>query len=82
VRALTELRAAERDGPVLLHCMHGADRTGVVSALYRMSLQGWSKDAARQEMLHGGFGYHTMWRNIPGYLEEVDPAAIAAAMPR
>ncbi len=82
VRALTELRAAERDGPVLLHCMHGADRTGVVSALYRMSLQGWNKDAARQEMLHGGFGYHTMWRNIPGYLAEVDPAAIAAAMPR
>jgi len=80
LRALAELRAAERDGPVLLHCMHGADRTGVVSALYRMAVQGWNKDAARQEMLHGGFGYHTMWRNIPAYLAQVDPAAIARAL--
>ncbi len=28
------------------------------------------------------FNYHTMWRNIPGYLAAVDPHAIAAALPR
>jgi protein tyrosine/serine phosphatase len=80
LRALAEIRAAERDGPVLLHCLHGADRTGVVSALYRMAVQGWDKDRARREMFHGGFGYHTLWRNIPAYLERVDPDAMARAL--
>lgn len=80
LRALAEIRAGEQDGPVLLHCLHGADRTGVVSALYRMAVQGWDKDRARQEMFHGGYGYHTVWRNIPAYLDRVDPDAIARAV--
>jgi len=80
IRALAEVRIAERHGAVLIHCMHGADRTGIVSALYRMAVQGWDKEAARLEMLQGGFGYHTMWRNIPAYLDQVDPVAIAHAL--
>lgn len=77
VRALALIAEAEHEGPVLIHCLHGADRTGVVSALYRMVVQGWTKEAARQEMLRGGFGYHTVWRNIPKYLAQVNPASIA-----
>ena len=80
VRALAAITAAECVGTVLFHCMHGADRTGVISALYRMVVQGWDKDAARLEMLRGGFGYHTMWRNIPSYLDGVDPRLIAGAL--
>ena len=80
IRALAEVRIAERHGAVLIHCMHGADRTGIVSALYRMAVQGWDKESARLEMLQGGFGYHTMWRNIPAYLAQVDAAAIAHAL--
>ena len=80
VRALDLVIEAERDGGVLMHCLHGADRTGIVSALYRIVVQGWTKDAARQEMLEGGFGYHAMWRNIPAFLERVDIAAIRAAL--
>ena len=79
VRALSAIRAAELEGTVLVHCMHGADRTGLICALYRMAVQGWSRDEARREMLHGGFGYHTMWRNIPRFLAGVDAQAIAAA---
>jgi protein tyrosine/serine phosphatase len=80
LRALAEVLAAEREGPVLLHCLHGADRTGVVSALYRMAVLGWDKESARQEMLLGGYGYHTMWRNIPSYLDQVDPEVIARGL--
>lgn len=76
LRALAQIAEAEQHGTVLIHCLHGADRTGVISALYRMVVQGWTKEAARQEMLRGGFGYHTMWRNIPKYLAGVDAAAI------
>jgi protein tyrosine/serine phosphatase len=80
VRALAAIAAAEKQGTVLIHCLHGADRTGVISALYRMVVQGWDKEAARLEMLRGGFGYHTMWRNIPSYLDGVDPRQIASAL--
>ncbi|RYY87873.1 MAG: protein-tyrosine-phosphatase, partial [Comamonadaceae bacterium] len=80
LRALTAIREAERKGPVLIHCWHGADRTGVVAAVYRMALQGWNKDAARHEMFRGGYGYHPLWRNIPGYLARTDPQAMHAAL--
>ena len=36
VTALQDLRRASRDAPVLLHCQHGADRTGMITALYRV----------------------------------------------
>jgi protein tyrosine/serine phosphatase len=36
--------------PVLVHCQHGADRTGSMIAVYRVIVQGWSKDDAIREM--------------------------------
>ena len=80
LRALHTIRAAQVNGPVLIHCMHGADRTGVVSAVYRIAVQGWGKEAARAEMLRGGFGYHTLWRNIPRYLDRLDPESMRRAV--
>ncbi|MHC4325718.1 MAG: fused DSP-PTPase phosphatase/NAD kinase-like protein, partial [Planctomycetota bacterium] len=32
--------------PVFVHCQHGADRTGMMNAVYRIAVQGWSKDQA------------------------------------
>ncbi len=36
--------------PVLVHCQHGADRTGTMCAIYRVAVQGWSKEEALREM--------------------------------
>ncbi|WP_322106740.1 dual specificity protein phosphatase family protein [Paraburkholderia sp. J41] len=72
VAALKVLVTAENGGPILIHCQHGADRTGLVCALYRVVCQGWTKAAALHELQHGGFGFHTIWRNIGRYLEHVD----------
>jgi Tyrosine phosphatase family len=72
VTALQDLRRASRDAPVLLHCQHGADRTGMISALYRILYQGWSKAAALDEMQNGMFGYHAVWGNIPRFISRVD----------
>jgi len=72
VAALQDLRRASRDAPVLLHCQHGADRTGMISALYRILYQGWSKAAALDEMQNGMFGYHAVWGNIPRFIRRVD----------
>ena len=80
IAALKAIKDAEKDGPVLLHCLHGADRTGLVSAMYRMIYQGWSKDDALQELTQGGYGYHSMWKNIPTYIKKVDIEKIRLAV--
>lgn len=76
VRALAALEVAGRLGPVLLHCQHGADRTGLVAALHRMLNEGWTREAALDEMRNGQFGYHAVWGNIPAFIERVDIEAM------
>jgi protein tyrosine/serine phosphatase len=72
VRAMQALRDAQAKAPVLLHCTHGADRTGLIMALWRILFQGWSREAALDELINGGFGFHHVWINIPQYLRKVD----------
>lgn len=72
VAALKAIRTEEKEGLVLLHCWHGADCTGLVSAMYHLLYQGWSKAQALNELLNGGYGYHALWKNIPVYLRAID----------
>ena len=58
--------------PVLVHCQQGADRTGTMSAVYRMAVEGWSKEEALREMTKGGFGYNRVWINLPEWLRDLD----------
>jgi protein tyrosine phosphatase (PTP) superfamily phosphohydrolase (DUF442 family) len=58
--------------PVLVHCQHGADRTGSMIAVYRVIVQGWSKDDAIREMKEGGYGFHRIWGNLPEWIENLD----------
>ena len=62
----------DSDGPIVIHCWHGSDRTGLISAMYRIVFQGWSKDDAIDELMHGGYGYHSLYKNIPEYIRNVD----------
>ncbi|AXF22672.1 protein-tyrosine-phosphatase [Burkholderia pyrrocinia] len=80
VTALKALRTADQDGPVLIHCQHGADRTGLVSALYRMVYQGWTREQALDELQHGGYGFHPIWQNITNYLKHVDVERLRQAV--
>ena len=57
-------QAKQKQQKVLIHCYHGSDRTGASVAMYRIIFQGWSIEAAKQEMKHGGYGYHSIWKNI------------------
>ena len=72
IAALDAIQQARQNGPVLIHCQHGADRTGLVSAMYRVIYQGWQKEDALKEMTEGGYGYHSIWTNIPRYLEQAN----------
>ena len=60
----------EQGKNVLVHCYHGADRTGIIIAMYRTVIQGWSVAHAHAEMTQGNFGYHAIWRNLENMLNE------------
>jgi protein tyrosine phosphatase (PTP) superfamily phosphohydrolase (DUF442 family) len=62
--------------PILVHCQHGADRTGAMCALYRIVVQGWSKKEALHEMREGGFGFHEVWFNLLLWINSLDIEAI------
>jgi protein tyrosine/serine phosphatase len=68
------------NGPYLIHCQHGADRTGLMSAMYRILEQGWSVDDALAELTGGGYGYHAVWKNILRYVRSADVEGLRAAI--
>src|SRR6185503_2980726 len=47
-QVLSLINAAENQ-PVFVHCKHGADRTGVAIAIYRIDHDGWSSERAKAE---------------------------------
>ena len=79
VKALRILKDPD-GGPYLLHCQHGADRTGLVTAMYRIVFQNWSKEEAIEELTKGGYGYHSIWRNIIRFINKADIERIRSAV--
>ena len=55
VNRILSLMDNERLYPLFLHCKHGKDRTGLLSALYRVEYQKWSPTDAYDEMLNMGY---------------------------
>jgi protein tyrosine phosphatase (PTP) superfamily phosphohydrolase (DUF442 family) len=58
--------------PVFVHCQHGADRTGMMTAIYRIAVEGWSREDAIAEMTGGGYGFHSIWKDLVDYVRTVD----------
>ena len=58
--------------PVLVHCTHGEDRTGLVVALYRLR-HGTATDTAYTDMMRHGFhpyaGVFAAWLHSAGWSE-------------
>lgn len=57
--------------PIYVHCLHGVDRTGVMMAVYRREIDGWSSADAIAEMKH--FGPHKIWRDLRRFVREYQP---------
>lgn len=62
--------------PIFVHCQHGADRTGTLCAIYRVAVQGWTKEDAVREMTDGGYGFHEVWKNLPEWIADLDIARL------
>lgn len=80
LKALRAIQAAEANGPVLMHCRHGSDRTGLMAAMYRVVVQGWSKEDALSEMTQGGFGDSTHFKDGIRYMMQADVDKLRTAL--
>jgi len=58
--------------PAFVHCQRGADRTGLMCAMYRICVCGWTKTESIEEMKKGGFGFNPTWHNLVRFIEKAD----------
>jgi len=90
VERFLELVNNPANQPVYVHCQGGRHRTGVMTAVYRMTQDGWSSDQAYAEMKQFNFegfpGHPTLKRFVYAYHTDLarspvagKPAVVAAA---
>ena len=65
--------------PVYVHCVGGRHRTGVMSAVYRMTHDGWTADQAFKEMKQYKFGADFLHPEFKSFVYGFDSAAAHAA---
>ena len=65
--------------PAFVHCERGADRTGMMCAMYRIVVCGWTKPEAIAEMEGGGFGFNPVWHDLITFVEKADVDKIKRA---
>jgi protein-tyrosine phosphatase len=63
-------------GAVFVHCMRGADRTGVVIAAYRIDHDHWNNEQALEEADSDGMSFFQVPRK--NYIKNFQPPVIAA----
>jgi protein tyrosine/serine phosphatase len=57
VTRVLEIISAPENGPVFIHCKHGADRTGTIIAVYRITRENWTADRAITEAKQYGMSW-------------------------
>nr|WP_314690325.1 dual specificity protein phosphatase family protein [uncultured Haemophilus sp.] len=77
---LWQIKQHQKNGAVLVHCYHGADRTGLIVASYRVIYQNWDLNEAKREMQQGPYGYHSVWKNIDNFFTQENMAKIKAEL--
>jgi protein tyrosine/serine phosphatase len=65
--------------PVFVHCQGGRHRTGVMTAVYRMTTNGWAADQAFAEMKRYSFGADFLHSEFKSFVYAFRPASMLAA---
>lgn len=68
VNQILELLRDQTRYPILIHCKHGEDRTGMMIGLHRVETESWTAQAAYDEMLK--LGFHKSLRELDNYFKE------------
>jgi protein tyrosine/serine phosphatase len=66
--------------PVFVHCAVGRHRTGVMTALYRLTHDGWTAGQAFREMKQYGFGLDFLHPEFKRFVYAYQPAAPAGSV--
>lgn len=72
VAQFLRIAGAPDRAPIFVHCKRGADRTGLMCAIYRIAFQGWTKEQALAEMTQGGFRFNHGYQNVVNYIRDVN----------
>lgn len=80
IEVMRSIRQAQAQGPVLIHCKHGQNRTGLIAAMYRIIYEDWSKEQALAEMSGGGFGGEDRMGDAERYISDADVGALRTAL--
>ncbi len=68
IERVLSLIGDEANGKVFVHCQRGADRTGTVIAVYRISHDGWTSEQAKEEANKRGMKF---WqRGMKNYIRD------------
>ena len=81
VEAFLKIVTDSEKQPVFVHCLHGADRTGTMVAVYRIVIEGWENEKAINEMRKGPFGFHKVFKGLPEFLEKLDVEGLRREFP-
>jgi tyrosine-protein phosphatase SIW14 len=65
--------------PVYVHCVGGRHRTGVMTAVFRMTAEGWTPDQAFQEMKSFRYGADFLHPEFKEFVYQYRPASVQAA---
>jgi tyrosine-protein phosphatase SIW14 len=77
VTAVLALLKDTTSGPVFVHCKRGADRTGMVVAVYRIAQDGWENKKALSEAKSYGMSFFQ--RAIQQYVLNFKPSRVLAS---
>lgn len=67
--------------PVYVHCVEGRHRTGVMTAVYRMTQDSWTADKAFKEMKQFRFGFDFLHPEFKRFVYSFKPLTIGPAAP-
>ncbi len=66
--------------PVFVHCLGGRHRTGAMSAIYRITHDGWSADQSFLEMkrydFEYGFGHGALKRYVFAFYSQIEEKGV------
>lgn len=78
VRQFLEIVRDSTQYPAFIHCKAGKDRTGAMTAIYRMEACGWTADEAVDEMK--AFGFSSRYGKLMNWVQGYSPEPGATAM--
>ncbi|MEN8127094.1 MAG: tyrosine-protein phosphatase [Planctomycetota bacterium] len=71
IKHFLEIMAAPDNWPVLIHCKNGIDRTGIMTACYRIIVQGWEIEEAIEQISQEPYDFGSQ-ENILKFFRQLD----------